>query len=1095
MSSDPAGSAATLSALPYPGEPGSTTEIVSRDHLVTAVLVAHDGVRWLPAALSTLAALERLPDVLVAVDTGSTDGSFDLLRDALGEEYVVSAGRDEGFGAAVERGLERAVALAPATALRDDGLVRWVWLLHDDCAPLPEALAALLDSSDEVPTAGVLGPKLRGWHDRRLLLEAGITVTGSGRRETGLEKHESDQGQHDGLREVLAVSSAGMLVRRELWELLDGFDPALPIFRDDIDFCWRAREYGARVFIATDAVLHHAEAAARGRRTLDAVVNRPHLVDRAHGLYSAFCHTPGWRLPLTTIRHIVGTVLRAIGFLLAKSPRDARDDLVALGLVLLRPDRVLTGRSRVRRTRKLPPREVRAFLAPPGHALRHGLEALGGILTTGRGQESAVGSALESGPTGEDAEFLQSRGVRRVVTRPAILLTLGLLAVTIVASRGSLGLGVRSGGALLPTPDSAASLWQSYLASWHDVGPGSNVPAPPYLAILALLAALFLGHAAWLVTALLTAGPAIAGLSAYLSLRGISKSRWVRVWAGAAYALLPATLGAVVTGRLGTLMLAIFLPLIARTVSRAVRGPKGTGSWRATWSAALLLSVVAAFVPGLLVAAPALALAVGAAIARTRLTWSRLLALSLMPILLLLPWSAWVLTHPANLAFEAGLRSGPGMSDPRLQGFHVLLVHPGGAGMTPSWTVLGLLAAALLAGFRRDTRAVVLGCWVVIAVSLTLALVQSRLRVVPFSAQSVVVAWPGPATLVIGAALILAAVVVVQGLRTQMNRASFGLSQPATVVVLAMCLAAPVSAATWWGVNAPVVTVSGAHDPVPAFVSVQSGPPDRPRSLVLGRVLGGRIGYALVAGSGPTIGAGELLPAASTTTALDDAVSGIVSGRSGSDAATLISYGIRYVMISDPSDTLLVGELDSAPGIRRIAANDGSAIWVLNPSPSRFYIQNPDGSRVSIASSQTGSSATIPAATPTPRGSTTSTGTRLLVLSSPLDAAWWASVNSLPLTPTVVAGWGQAFVLPATGGELAVGYNDDARRGTLLLQAFLLLVVVVLALPRRRKESVDPDTDVLGGEEPRHLLAAARHHHSGSAADDDSALRDPEAMA
>ena len=82
-------------------------------------------------------------------------------------------------------------------------MVSWVWLLHDDSAPDVRCLAALLDTADDNPSAGILGPKVLGWHDRRLLLEAGVTINGSGRRITGVERREHDQGQHDGVRDVL----------------------------------------------------------------------------------------------------------------------------------------------------------------------------------------------------------------------------------------------------------------------------------------------------------------------------------------------------------------------------------------------------------------------------------------------------------------------------------------------------------------------------------------------------------------------------------------------------------------------------------------------------------------------------------------------------------------------------------------------------------------------------------------------------------------------------------------------------------------------------------------------------------------------------
>ena len=65
---------------------------------------------------------------------------------------------------------------------------------------------------------------------------------------------------------MLAVSSAGMLVRRSAWDALGGLDPRLPLFRDDIDLGWRAAAAGlSGASWHPDAVIFHAEAASRGR--------------------------------------------------------------------------------------------------------------------------------------------------------------------------------------------------------------------------------------------------------------------------------------------------------------------------------------------------------------------------------------------------------------------------------------------------------------------------------------------------------------------------------------------------------------------------------------------------------------------------------------------------------------------------------------------------------------------------------------------------------------------------------------------------------------------------------------------------------------
>ena len=91
---------------PMQSEPVEPTALLAHD--VTAVLVAHNGERWLPRTLAALDAADRPPDRLIAVDTGSRDATVSLLDRALGTSSVVSLPASTGFGAAIQAGLEAA---------------------------------------------------------------------------------------------------------------------------------------------------------------------------------------------------------------------------------------------------------------------------------------------------------------------------------------------------------------------------------------------------------------------------------------------------------------------------------------------------------------------------------------------------------------------------------------------------------------------------------------------------------------------------------------------------------------------------------------------------------------------------------------------------------------------------------------------------------------------------------------------------------------------------------------------------------------------------------------------------------------------------
>ena len=82
-------------------------------HVVTAVLVSHDGARWLPDALAGLLGQERPVQYAMGADTGSADTSAQLVTDAFGADRVLHLARRTGFGQAVEECGRVAPVLTP----------------------------------------------------------------------------------------------------------------------------------------------------------------------------------------------------------------------------------------------------------------------------------------------------------------------------------------------------------------------------------------------------------------------------------------------------------------------------------------------------------------------------------------------------------------------------------------------------------------------------------------------------------------------------------------------------------------------------------------------------------------------------------------------------------------------------------------------------------------------------------------------------------------------------------------------------------------------------------------------------------------------
>lgn len=1019
------------------------------DARVFTVIVAHNGARWLPEVVAG-ARDQTLPARrIVAVDTGSRDDTGALLRRELGDDNVYTVDKHTGFGAAVAAAVSQ---LDGGAATDDRGPREWLWLLHDDCAPAPGALAALVAAATSAPDIGVVGPKLRGWANRRLLLETGVTISRSGRRETGLERTEEDQGQHDDIRDVLAVSSAGMLVRRDVWDRLGGFDPQLPLFRDDVDLGWRANLAGMRVVVAVDAVVHHVQAATSGRRTIDAATRRRHLLDRRSALYVLLANLPVRGLPWAYLRLSVASILRAIGFALGKLPGVAIDELVAVVTVLGRPDRILRARRTRRGLRATPPDTVARLLAPSGVQVARMLDSASALLSRSSHDSADISPrghrAVESGPGADNLDDLDrvNRRWARVLLRPGPLLMAMLLVVTLVAGRDLLGGGRLMDGALLPAPDGARDLWRTYAASWHDVGLGSDELAPPYLAVLAVVATLLLGNAPLAVDVLLLGSVPLAGLAALFGARRLLTSPWLRAWTAAAYGLLPATTGAISGGRLGTAVAIVVLPLVAYAAAGAIGDGRRGASWPAAWAGGLALSVAAAFVPFSYPIAVALLGLAAVALARSFQVWARLGVLVLVPPVLLLPWSMEVLRQPGLLLLEAGL-PGPALSDPTLPPAWVLLQSSGGPGALPWWLGVPLVLGALSGLLSRHRRGTVLAGWIVAGTGLVGGVSLSLRTVSTATSQTPVAGWPGFAVAVVAAGLLVATVVGVERAPVRLAERSFGWRQPVAVGVVVVSAIVPFVYAGWWAVRGADEPLSRRDQVVlPEFVAVEGNEGTRPRTVVLRRDADGAISYALVRASGPLLGDAETGPPAEAYDLLDGAVADVVSGRGGDEVRVLTDHAVQYLLVATPVDEDLVARVDTVPGLQRLSTSSGAALWRVTEPAARLRLVTADGMPL----------------TPLPAGAegartdvAAGDEGRVLVLAERTDDRWRATVDGAAL-PMVDVGWAQAFAMPADGGELVLSYDGEERDRWLLAQLLLAGAVVVLAVPGVRRDTVGP---------------------------------------
>ncbi len=1029
---------------------------------VIGVLVAMDAARWLPGTLAALGALTHRPTRLIAIDNASTDSTRALL-DRAAEQGLIDAVydgmRSYGFGAAVQAALaqdrhEAGEQQGAGSAVIGDRS-RWLWLLHDDAAAAPDALWWLLANVVVNRSIDVTGPKLvlpKSRHSGQRLAEIGVSISGTGRRDLQLEPGEIDQGQRDEPGERLGVSTCGMLVRRGVWEDLGGLDPGLPIFRDGVDFGWRAHLRGYHVVTTPLARMTHREVGRAGLRPKSASSRRPGKVDRQLGMQVVAAHASTARLPLVWLRLVWSCLLHAVGYLLGKVPSRSVDELAALGSFIAHPGRIRAARRRVAGLHRAPGAEERIdLLRPPWwSSLRIAGEAvLGSVSKRYRSVAGDSDAVSLDELTGDDFTSVAEEKPRSAWLSPAVLAAAGTAAASIVASRSLFGTGALVGPALLPA---SSSLGQAWSAAWEAIPGAPGQISPPWLALVALGATFLAGQPEWLVTLLICGIVPLALLAAYPVTRRVMDSRRVRVWVAATYALLPVLLGGTNQGRLSLSVLAVGLPLLVLAVRalvlRRVRTPE---AWRGGWGAGVVLVILVAFEPSMIIFA-LLAGALGAvALRRTPRKMGRIGIALGVPIFVLAPWWPTLIAVPGRLFVGpdsplADPVTGSGAKAPAV--WELFIGQGLGVGLPPLWlsaVMFGVLwLVALLGLVRQPRRRTIMAAWTVALLALAMAVILSRLVVSVPPAGTEVRPWVAGYLLIAFAALALAGGAGLEALASELSARSFTWMQPASVLAWVAVAVVTLACAGWWiwgGARGPIDRVH--LDAIPPYVLNAAASDARTRVLAID-LSAGRARYSVVADDQVRLGdadrGGTFGGSVTARQQTQDLVIRLVAGTADADLAPqLADLGIGYLWVTG-ADEEAKARIDNTPGLGAASGNERSIVWQLVPAVTRTAV-------VDSAGRSPVESGTVPAGAPG----------RELRIGEATDPRWQGTLAGEPLSAQT-AGWQQAFALPASGG--AVSWTLRAPwRWLLVGQLAALMVAAVLAAPAiRRPEVRDPTT-------------------------------------
>jgi GT2 family glycosyltransferase len=216
------------------------------------VIPTFNGAHLLSTCLESLFAHppERCAMEVVLVDDASSDGTAERFADHEPRLTIVSHEENRGFAISCNDGA--AVA----------GEVDFLVFLNNDTVPLSGWLDALVDEVVADENVGAVGSKLL--YPDGTVQHAGVFI---GQDRWPRHLYAGFPGEHAAVnrsREVVAATAACLLIRRDSFESLGGFDTKYVNGYEDIDLCLRlADQRGEVVRYCARSVLYHLESVTR----------------------------------------------------------------------------------------------------------------------------------------------------------------------------------------------------------------------------------------------------------------------------------------------------------------------------------------------------------------------------------------------------------------------------------------------------------------------------------------------------------------------------------------------------------------------------------------------------------------------------------------------------------------------------------------------------------------------------------------------------------------------------------------------------------------------------------------------------------------
>lgn len=258
---------------------------------ILIVIVNYNGKHLLQKNLGSVVDNGYKDFDIVVVDNASVDDSVKYLKEKFPTVKVVRSEENLGFGRGNNLGIEKYPDY--------DGYL----LLNNDVS-VPKGfmdnLVKVLESDEKI---GAVGPKVlyskkkkdENGVEKYIINAAGIDVDKHSMAYDRYDKEE-DNPKYDVVEEIDAIMGGAFLVKREVFEKVNGFNPKMFLYYEDIDLSLRIRDLGYKLYYVGSSHVYHDHMASSKklgmrRRNIMNMQNRFRSIRSRKGLWVAIRET------------------------------------------------------------------------------------------------------------------------------------------------------------------------------------------------------------------------------------------------------------------------------------------------------------------------------------------------------------------------------------------------------------------------------------------------------------------------------------------------------------------------------------------------------------------------------------------------------------------------------------------------------------------------------------------------------------------------------------------------------------------------------------------------------------------------------------